>query len=908
MKYVPVSVIITNYNKGKYLTECLLSVLDQSLSNLEIILVDDGSTDNSHIVIEELLEKYSSLKVIRQSNQGVSSARNIGMLQASGEYITFLDADDYVNKDAYRSLYLLAQRQRASIAIGNIRCFNESRSWSLPYLKPLFDRRKSVVRNIRTHNELNLSPSVGNKLFSRNLVVQHGIFFDEELYIGEDLLFTQACSHLSARIAVMEDVILNYRVNEESNTLSSKPTLSFFEQLLLLQSKIKQLYASMQVANYIEPIEKRQLKFLLKSMMMKAEFMNEESRMALMEIATKFLSLISADRFKSELTTEEQLLLEILKRKSSQDFDNFIALLPDFEVNNDLIRESNCYYYSWYNHFQEYRELLQVRELTVVSKIEIAELKGQTLYLGGYAFIKGLPAEGIRKSLVFRNNTVTHVIPLRNCLRTDITYLFSNNRINYNDSGFEIVEINLLELLGEGSWNLFLNVKKDAAETEIPVELALAQLRNSIKPKVIQKINIKPEFMHNRLNITLEPIGKMSRFKFKASRMLKDARYDISFLKSKDFDTFISIMLHKLIGRFLRRRQIWLVGERKDTAQDNSFHFYKYVRTNHPGVHAYYVIDKKAEDYSNISSLGNVIQYGSLRHTLYLLTCHCSINSYLESANFYTESYKKIIKYYPEWRRNKKVFLQHGVIGVSRVNHSLHKNKTDYSLFITSSAFEKDHITKEFGFTEDEVAITGLARWDGLQDSSKGNEILLMPTWRNWIKSRAELENSRYFKTYLSLLQNRKLHDILEDMDLTLTFYPHYQIQKVLSELPVFHERIKVVRQGEEAVQELLNRHALLITDYSTVSFDFAYMNKPVLFYQFDYEEFYSRHYNEGPIDHERDLFGEVVKAEVELLNQIAAVNDWIKHEKMKKSGTFMIKSRKHCEQIYIKLLQLLAI
>src|SRR5690606_32029769 len=186
------------------------------------------------------------------------------------------------------------------------------------------------------------------------------------------------------------------------------------------------------------------------------------------------------------------------------------------------------------------------------------------------------------------------------------------------------------------------------------------------------------------------------------------------------------------------------------------------------------------------------------------------------------------------------IFLQHGVIGVSRVNHTLHKNRTNYSLFVVSSEFEKEHVVKEFGYKENEVIVTGLARWDALEDTSTGTEVLLMPTWRSWIKSEQQLLNSDYLKNYLTLLHSKSLHHILERKNLTLTFYPHYQIQKLLGELPEFHERITVVRQGEETVQSLLKRHSILITDYSTVSFDFAYMEKPVLFYQFDYDEFYS--------------------------------------------------------------------
>lgn len=266
----------------------------------------------------------------------------------------------------------------------------------------------------------------------------------------------------------------------------------------------------------------------------------------------------------------------------------------------------------------------------------------------------------------------------------------------------------------------------------------------------------------------------------------------------------------------------------------------------------------------------------------------------------YTDDYKHILKYYPEWQQNKKIFIQHGVIGVSRVNHVLNKNRMGYSLFVVSSQFEKDHIVKEFGYEEDEVIVTGLARWDALKDESKGNEILLMPTWRSWIKTKDQLMESKYWQTYMSFLQSEELHRILEEQDMTLTFFPHYQTQKFGAEMPVFHERIRVMKQGEETVQSLLKRHCLLITDYSTVSFDFAYMNKPVIFCQFDYDEFYSKHYNEGPIDHRTELFGERIESEKDIHLLLNDFESSLKNPNLEQVNKYVVKPKElHCQMLF---------
>ena len=148
-----------------------------------------------------------------------------------------------------------------------------------------------------------------------------------------------------------------------------------------------------------------------------------------------------------------------------------------------------------------------------------------------------------------------------------------------------------------------------------------------------------------------------------------------------------------------------------------------------------YIITKDSQDLTKIKSYGDIVWYDSILHTLYLLTCKFTINSYAEKPNMYTKEYIDIVKYYPDFVKNKKVFLQHGVIGVSRVNHVLHKNKVNYDYFIVSSEFEKRHIVEEFGYDEKEVIVTGLARWDNLNNEAKKNKILFMPTWRSWIKS-----------------------------------------------------------------------------------------------------------------------------------------------------------------------------
>src|SRR5690606_13170269 len=119
-----VSVIITNYNQEKYIEQAIESVLGQNLKEVQIIIVDDGSTDYSSNISQDYANRYENVFYVRQDNKGVSSARNLGISKAEAEYIAFLDADDYVTKDGYEQLYNLCKKENADTAIGNIICFN----------------------------------------------------------------------------------------------------------------------------------------------------------------------------------------------------------------------------------------------------------------------------------------------------------------------------------------------------------------------------------------------------------------------------------------------------------------------------------------------------------------------------------------------------------------------------------------------------------------------------------------------------------------------------------------------------------------------------------------------------------------------------------------------------------------
>jgi glycosyltransferase involved in cell wall biosynthesis len=183
---IKVSVIMPVYNAGEYLTRAIGDVLKQSLTELELICVNDGSTDNSLSIIKSFMKRDSRIKLISQQNGGTSVARNTGLEIASGEYIIFLDADDFYEKNLLKSLYEVAERESLDVAVARFDIYNDSQDkYSVPMEEPhsgIF-----VDGSVSSKNEYPdfiLSSTTGyvwNKLFRATFIKNMEIRFDPEL-------------------------------------------------------------------------------------------------------------------------------------------------------------------------------------------------------------------------------------------------------------------------------------------------------------------------------------------------------------------------------------------------------------------------------------------------------------------------------------------------------------------------------------------------------------------------------------------------------------------------------------------------------------------------------------------------------------------------------------------------------
>lgn len=187
-KDVKLSVVVPVYNAEKYLIECINSLINQTYKNLEFIFINDGSTDSTSIILDEYKKIDNRIKVYNQNNQGPSIARNVGIELATGQYITFIDADDFIDSLMYENM-LNYLKTDIDCVICNMNIFQNNQ---VAYVKNFHDSREGVFNASDILKILIISDkenSLNNKIYNLSTIKEYSLKLDENQYYGEDLLF-----------------------------------------------------------------------------------------------------------------------------------------------------------------------------------------------------------------------------------------------------------------------------------------------------------------------------------------------------------------------------------------------------------------------------------------------------------------------------------------------------------------------------------------------------------------------------------------------------------------------------------------------------------------------------------------------------------------------------------------------
>lgn len=388
-------------------------------------------------------------------------------------------------------------------------------------------------------------------------------------------------------------------------------------------------------------------------------------------------------------------------------------------------------------------------------------------------------------------------------------------------------------------------------------------------------------------------------------RLLKDI-FSWKMIKAIGDLIFRYLPAYLYVLLFHKKEQCWLITERPTDARDNGYVLFKWLCENHPEKRVVYAIHKDAPDYANVKDLGNVIEYGSWMHWYYYFASSicCDTSWGICSPNSMTFLIMRNIL--PP--KSKRVFLQHGITKDYMPQGRKHKLKAD--IFVCGAYPEWEYISQHFGYNNGEVRYIGFARFDNLRDTSVKRQILFMPTWRAGLHHISDFQSTLYYMRLSSILSSMELNNYLVEADTELIYFIHPSIRdkKKFFE-PFANSHIRILNNEDYDLQKLICSAKMLITDFSSIYFDFAYQGKPVIYYHFDYDEYRKIHYAEGYFSYEHDGFGPIVKSEEELLMALKSItdNNWhipVEYEERAKRF-FPIRDRNNCQRHYDALCEL---
>ena len=244
------SVIVPVYNVEEYLSRCLDSILNQSLKNIEIIVIDDGSTDLSATICDEYSAKYENINVIHKKNNRVSAARNDGIRIARGKYIGFVDSDDWIESGMYENMYKVAEDTKSDFVMCDFRKVGLENTYTISQpIRSGYYNRKMIENElfpcIIMFDNIELPPTVSNwtGLFKREFIQNNNIYYDEDVHYCEDSIFgSKTMYHANSFYYMKGKYFYNYFNNSNSTTTTFN--IKKWDSYLTINNRLKEYFNS----------------------------------------------------------------------------------------------------------------------------------------------------------------------------------------------------------------------------------------------------------------------------------------------------------------------------------------------------------------------------------------------------------------------------------------------------------------------------------------------------------------------------------------------------------------------------------------------------------------------------------------------------------------------------------------
>lgn len=846
------SVVMTAYNSEDYLSVAIESIINQSLDfkrNIQIIIIDDASQDHTPDIAHYYQEKYpKNIFVLRNDdNYGPSYSRNRGLGHVQAEFVNFLDSDDYITEYAFnQALDLFKKHDEIDIVSMPIYYFGARRGGhSLNY-----KYKKTQVVNLDENPEY-IQLSGASSFFRYSSLKNYR--FNENLRVSEDPLLINEMLLDNPNIGFLDGCAYYYRKHDDQKSLigNSSNNKSYFTTridnyfLKLLDCAIKK---RSEVPKFIQHVLMYDLQWIFEIRKIN-HLLNREEIMVLYAKLIKILSFIDTDVIIFQKSIPGTLKTHILLLKK---YD--VRYLADKnDVGND--------------------KCTRIDELDLNKiNIDICQIENDNLYIMGY-FTTFTMEPNIQVKI---NESKTMPVTIVNFPQRDNFSLNFNYGFNHN---FE-VSIPIEE-------NMKIEFRIDE-HMLIPVYSHISRLSKVSKYMLSQDYIVRD--MDDHILILERNTANTLKNEFRTMKNI---------LSKREEGWRTGVLLRFLYFFFYpayKDRHIWIFMDLPYRADDNAFQLFKYaVEANDKDIEKYFAISKHdyqvqdveimankyrssskmfkirrllglgnpSSEYQKVADVGFDLPFRSIRHRLYALFAEAIVSSNPDN---------NII--YPFWGnfpflsglvKSKTIFLQHGVTK-DDTSSWLNKYDKNIDMIVTvSDAERQSFIDNDYGYAKQSIKVLGFPRFDKLQKLEDKKEIIVMPTWRRHYTNLSDENFMRttFFHAFNNLLNDDDLLDFLESEGYKMVFKPHPNLNKFIH----LFDRNTDVDFIDRDYSEIFNHSSLLITDYSSVFFDFAYLEKPVIYYQ--YGKDYHFDVESGYFDYDEMGFGPVARTHEELKNDI---------------------------------------
>ena len=783
------SIVSAVYNVSRYLPEFIESLEAQTfdLSRVQLIAVDDGSTDDSRAVLEEWATRAPlEVVVLSQPNAGQAAARNRGLEQATGEWVTFIDPDDTVNAKFLSAMAAFAKENpEVQFLSSNVVLRNESTGERAKHPRwRMYSTDQLVDLDVATAY---IPGSSTTSLMRRDVV--------------GDLRFNPGLRPNFED----GDFAVRYLLRAPSRHAGFIGSAKYFyrkraDQSSTLQTGISATgrYSTVPREGYLALLDHAAAQFGSVPMWVQ--------HVVLYELSWYFSAddamASSAAAIEGELAeTFRATLAQIIERLDPDVIDAFAIrkLQPHWrDIMLHGLREK-----SWHTPYVVTDSYDAVKRMVRLLYRWVGEPPAEAVYTRGELVA---PAYSKTRAIDFFGATL---------MWEKVLWVDARGTVEVRLDGTRV------EL--ETTW------QRQAVRA-----LGARAISNRFRPPRLRR--------REALDALLVDPVRLLAARPQVRKVFKDA---------------------------------WVLMDRIHDANDSGEILFRWLRTNRPEINAWFVIEKDTPDWKRLKADGfgsRLVAHGSLRWKLLMINAAHLISSHIDAP---VQRPPAIIKHIePRW---KFTFLQHGVI---KDDLSRWLNAKQIDLFVTSTPGEYDSIAADgspYVFTTREVALTGLPRFDRLHEKAQRitgdarDLILVAPTWRNWLVpplkpgSQRRVIDAHFFETeyarsWTALLNSPELAELAARTGRRIAFLPHPNIQPVLAKMDLPESVLRLSFDGAD-VQDYFARAAVLVTDYSSMAFNAAYMDRPVVYFQFDAKRVAAGGHvgRAGYFRYERDGFGPVV-------------------------------------------------